>query len=189
MLLVTIEFEGEDEIECLRDHLEAQFHTKVNVLRLEFDCRSVLDLHRNQYNSSAIVKRLEQDIPTAASKVLAVTGLDLYIPVVTFVFGQARLNGQCAVVSSYRLDNRIYGLPENPTLLRERLLKEATHELGHTYGLHHCHNPECVMQLSSCIKEIDSKSRRFCDRCRDKSAGFRSLPENLGLMGQVRCGS
>ncbi len=168
MLLVTIEFTGEREIERLRDQLEARFHTEVNVSRSDFDCRAFLDLHRNQYSSSAIIERLEQYLPAAASKVLAVTGLDLYIPVLTFVFGEARLNGQCAVVSSYRLDNKFYGLPDNPALLQERLLKEAIHELGHTYGLLHCHNPECVMKSSTYVEEIDFKSSRFCDKCWDK---------------------
>ena len=90
----------------------------------------------------------------------------MYIPVLTFVFGEARLNGRCAVVSSYRLDNKFYGLPDNPALLQERLLKEAIHELGHTYGLLHCHNPECVMKSSTYVEEIDFKSSRFCDKCR-----------------------
>jgi archaemetzincin len=92
----------------------------------------------------------------------------LYIPVLTFVFGEARLNGQCAVVSSYRLDNKFYGLPDDPALLQERLLKEAIHELGHTYGLFHCQNPECVMKSSTYVEEIDFKSSRFCDKCWDK---------------------
>ncbi len=169
MLLVTIEFTGEREIELLRDRLADRFHTEVDLLRCDLDCRDFLDLHRNQYCSSAIIERLEHYPPAAtASKILAVTGFDLYIPVLTFVFGEARLNGQCAVVSSYRLDNRFYGLPGDPALLQERLLKEAVHELGHTYGLYHCHNPECVMKSSTYVEEIDFKSSRFCDRCWDR---------------------
>ena len=162
---VTGELAGEQEIERLRDQLEARFHTKVDVSGFDFDCRAFLDLHRNQHSSSAIIKQLEQYLPTAACKILAITGSDLCIPVLTFVFGEARLNGQCAVVSSYRLDNKFYGLPDNPALMQERLLKEATHELGHTYGLLHCHNPECVMQSSTYVEEIDFKSSRFCDKC------------------------
>jgi len=166
VLLITIDFAG--EIERLRNQLETRFRTKVNVSPRGFDCRPFLDLRRNQYSSSAIIERLERDLPAADSKVLAVTGLDLYIPVLTFVFGEARLNGRCAVVSSYRLDNKFYGLPDNPMLLQERLLKEAIHELGHTFGLIHCHDPECVMKSSTYVEEIDFKSSRFCDKCLDK---------------------
>ncbi len=168
MLPVTIDFTGEREIERLRDILEARFHTKVNVSRCEFDPCACLDLNRNQYCSSAIIERLEQNLAAEASKVLAVTGLDLYIPALTFVFGEARLNGRCAVVSSYRLDNKFYGLPDNPALLQERFLKKAVHELGHTYGLFHCHNPECVMKSLTYVEEIDLKSSRFCDKCLEK---------------------
>ena len=168
ILVVSIEFGGEREIRRLCDQLEARFHTEVNVSRCAFDCRAFFDLGRNQYHSSAIIERLEQDLPTTASKVLAVTGLDLFIPILTFVFGEARLNGRCALVSSYRLDNKFYGLPANPALLQERLLKESIHELGHSHGLLHCHNQECVMKSSTYVEEIDFKSSRFCDKCRDK---------------------
>jgi archaemetzincin len=166
MLLVTIDFPG--EIEFLRDQLEARFRRKVNVSQCDFDCRPFLDLRRNQYSSSAIIERLEKDLATPDSRVLAVTGFDLYIPILTFVFGEARLNGKCAVVSSYRLDNKFYGLPDSPALLRERLIKEAVHELGHTFGLFHCHNQECVMKSSTYVEEIDFKSSRFCDKCSDQ---------------------
>ncbi|MGA2227649.1 MAG: archaemetzincin family Zn-dependent metalloprotease [Syntrophobacteraceae bacterium] len=168
MLLVTIEFAGKREIGRLCDQLEARFHTEVKVTRCAFDSRAFFDLARNQYYSSAIIERLEQDLQTGDSKVLAVTGLDLYIPILTFVFGEARLNGRCALVSSYRLDNKFYGLPANPALLQERLLKESIHELGHSHGLLHCHNQECVMKSSTYVEEIDFKSSRFCDKCRDK---------------------
>jgi archaemetzincin len=157
----------------------------VNVSGFEFDCRAFLDLHRNQHSSSAIIKQLERYLSAAAFKILAVTGLDLYNPVLTFVFGEARLSGQCAVVSSYRLDNKFYGLPDNPALLQERLLKEAIHELGHTHGLFHCHNPECVMKSSTYVEGIDFKSSRFCDNCWDTLGNAGGLPENVGLISRV----
>jgi len=183
--MVNSEFTGEPEIERLRDQLEARFHTKVNISGFDFDCRAFLDVRRNQYNSSAIIEQLERHLSTEAFKILAVTGLDLCNPVLSFVFGEARLNGQCAVVSSYRLDNKFYGLPDNPALLQERLLKEAIHELGHLYGLFHCHDPECVMKSATYVEEIDFKSSRFCDKCRDKLGNAGDSPENAGLISQV----
>jgi archaemetzincin len=186
---VYFEFTGMPEIERLRDQIEARFHTRVNVSGFGLDCRAFFDPHRNQYSSSAIIKQLEQYLPTSACKVLAVTGLDLSIPVMAYVFGAARLNGQCAVVSSYRLNNDFYGLPENPALMQERLFKEATHELGHTYGLPHCHNFECVMKSSTYVEEIDFKTSRFCDRCWDKLGTSSDSPENARLMSQVPVGA
>jgi archaemetzincin len=96
---------------------------------------------------------------------LGVTDLDLYIPVLTFVFGEAQLAGGRAVVSTLRLRQEFYGLPADPELLGERLLKEALHELGHTYGLRHCPDYTCVMSSSNGVERIDLKSAEFCPTC------------------------
>ena len=96
---------------------------------------------------------------------MAVTTVDLYVPVLTYVFGEAQLDGKAAVVSTHRLRDELYGLPKNPQRLRERLEKEAVHELGHTFGLIHCHEPNCVMYTSTYAEEIDFKSTYFCETC------------------------
>ncbi|MBI4429387.1 MAG: hypothetical protein HY562_09750, partial [Ignavibacteriales bacterium] len=101
----------------------------------------------------------------ASSKILCITALDLFVPVLTFVFGEAQLDGSAAIVSSHRLDESFYGLPKNQEILEHRLLKEAVHELGHTYGLVHCHDYECVMHSSTSVEEIDVKGTTFCTRC------------------------
>jgi len=149
--------------------LEARFNTKAHISAAGLDPRPFFDPVRCQYYSSAILEQLEKDLPAGDSKVLGVSGLDLFIPILTYVFGEARLNGRSAVVSSYRLDNKLYGLPENPQLLWERLFKEAIHELGHTFGLTHCKNAECVMKSSTYMEEIDTKSTQFCKICTEKT--------------------
>jgi len=83
----------------------------------------------------------------------------------TYVFGEAELDGRAAVVSAFRLDNELYGMPPDPDLLFERLVKESLHELGHTFGLMHCHRTDCVMSSSTYVEHIDLKNDRFCDRC------------------------
>jgi archaemetzincin len=94
-----------------------------------------------------------------------VVEVDLFIPVLTFVFGEAQLNGPAAIVSTHRLSNQFYGLGRNPKLMLERLQKELVHELGHTFGLYHCHQFECVMRSSTYVEEIDMKLSRPCDAC------------------------
>ena len=91
--------------------------------------------------------------------------MDLYIPVLTFVFGEAQLADGGAVVSTHRLRQEFYGLPANPELLHVRLLKEALHELGHTYGLRHCPDYTCVMSASNGVERIDLKQAEFCTHC------------------------
>jgi archaemetzincin len=99
-------------------------------------------------------------------RLLAVTSLDLFVPVLTFVFGEAQLGGSCAIVSVHRLREEVYGLPADPVLLQERLFKEAVHELGHTFGLRHCDDWRCVMTSSHSVEWLDVKSSELCANCR-----------------------
>ena len=120
---------------------------------------------RRQYHSTEILRKLLKHRPGASWKVLGVTELDLYIPILTFVFGEAQLANGGAVVSAHRLRQEFYGMPTDPELLQERLLKEALHELGHTYGLRHCPNYTCVMSPSNAVERIDLKNAEFCPYC------------------------
>jgi archaemetzincin len=99
------------------------------------------------------------------AKVLGISERDLFIPMLTFVFGQAQMDGQYALVSTARLRQEFYGLPGMDPLLDQRLIKEACHELGHAFGLAHCGNAACPMSLSTTIRHVDSKSTEYCDGC------------------------
>jgi archaemetzincin len=94
-----------------------------------------------------------------------VTDVDLYIPVLTFVFGEAQLGGRCALVSLHRLHEEFYGLPPSPELLRHRLVKESVHELGHVLGLRHCPDWRCVMASTHDVERIDLKGEEYCPSC------------------------
>jgi archaemetzincin len=130
-----------------------------------FDPELAFDDSRGQYNSRILLGQLLRDLRPPGVRVLGVTGVDLFIPVLTFVFGEAQLDGAAAVVSTHRLASELYGLPASPNLLRQRLAKEAVHEVGHTFGLVHCHAARCVMASSTYVEEIDLKSDRFCAGC------------------------
>jgi archaemetzincin len=130
-----------------------------------FDPELAFDAPRGQYNSRMLLAQLVRDLRPHAARVLGITSVDLFIPVLTFVFGEAQLDGAAAIVSTHRLAPEQYGLPPSPQLLRQRLVKEAVHELGHTYGLVHCHEARCVMASSTYVEEIDLKGARLCARC------------------------
>jgi archaemetzincin len=121
---------------------------------------------RQQHCSTEILASLAQRDTPDTWRLLGVTSLDLYIPILTFVFGEAQLGGNAAVISLHRLRDEFYGLPQNIVQLRERLLKEAVHELGHTLTLHHCDDYQCVMSPSHGVEWIDLKGSRFCASCR-----------------------
>ncbi len=121
---------------------------------------------RGQYLASGLLESL-----TAMGgdhlKLLGLTEEDLYAPGLNFVFGQAQWGGRCAVVSLARLRPTFYGLPHRERLFCSRTVKEAVHELGHTFMLPHCPNPYCVMCFSNCLEDTDRKSEEFCAECRE----------------------
>jgi len=149
----------------LGERLQTAFGLSVQLATPGFDCEVAFDGSRGQYNSRLLLSHLLQDTQPDVTRVLGVAGVDLFIPVLTYVFGEAQLGGRAAVVSVHRLDDEIYGLPPNPTRLFQRLVTEAVHELGHTYGLVHCTNSRCVMASSTYVEDIDLKSDRFCATC------------------------
>ena len=123
------------------------------------------DPRRGQYQSVEFMKMLAQCAPRDAFRVLGITDVDLSIPMLSFLFGQAQFDGPIAVVSMCRLHQEFYGLPAQETLLRERTVKEVLHELGHTFGLVHCSDSACAMSLATHIELVDSKAERYCARC------------------------
>lgn len=120
---------------------------------------------RNQHSSTRILEWLATTGPGDVHKVLAVTDVDLFIPVLTFVFGEAQLGGHAAVVSTARLVAPDSPVPPGGRLLAARLAKEAVHELGHSFGLVHCDLVRCVMSRSSSLLEVDAKHGGLCQDC------------------------
>jgi archaemetzincin len=123
------------------------------------------DESRGQYGSALILRDLLKRAPREAVRVLGVTELDLFIPMLSFVFGHAQVNGRAAVVSFARLRQEFYHLPSNNTLTLSRAIKEAMHELGHTFGLTHCVDTRCVMSLSNTVQQVDGKADELCMSC------------------------
>lgn len=152
-------------LRLLGERLQKTFGLEVQHALPGFDCEMAFDGSRGQYNSRVLLAQLLQDTPPEVTRVLAVAGVDLFIPVLTYVFGEAQLGGRAAVVSMHRLDEEIYGLPPHPQRLFQRLCTEAVHELGHTFDLVHCHRDGCVMMSSTYVEDIDLKSDVFCASC------------------------
>jgi archaemetzincin len=123
------------------------------------------DERRRQYSSSAILAWWGERHPAPRGRLLAVTGVDLFIPMLTFLFGHAQLDGGLAVISLARLRPEAYGPFHDAALLLARARKEALHELGHTLGLTHCPRSTCVMSLATTIRQVDQKSIRYCPDC------------------------
>lgn len=121
---------------------------------------------RQQYHSSEILQRMQALVLPQDWRLLAIADVDLYIPILKYVFGEAQIGGPCAVVSIHRLRQEFYGVDRDDDLLRQRLLKESVHELGHTLGLRHCQDYRCVMASSHAVEWIDLRETTLCDSCR-----------------------
>jgi archaemetzincin len=72
------------------------------------------------------------------------------------------------VIALIRLYPKFYGLREDRGKFLQRVVKEAVHELGHTYGLGHCKDQRCVMAFSNSLADTDTKGQAFCQKCRSK---------------------
>ena len=166
--ILPIQFSYSNFLQPLQSCIESQFDIPSSIISDTFDCSNSFDIRRNQYNSSFILNDLLNVNHTESAKLIGVTSLDLFIPVLTFVFGEAQLDGPTAVVSTHRLRPEYYGLPPDKPLVLLRLQKETVHEIGHTFGLGHCENFNCVLHPSTYVEEIDLKSVNFCDDCKNK---------------------
>jgi len=162
---------GGIELSVLRSaeqSLSEAFNLEVKIDPRKIDVQLSYDSVRNQYHSAKLLTAIIHQPPPDALKVLGLIDLDLFLPIFTFLFGEAQLNGLGALLSTVRLHNRFYGLREDEQLFHQRLKKEAIHELGHTFGLLHCIDPACVMRSSTYVEEVDLKNAEFCRNCERK---------------------
>ena len=120
---------------------------------------------RQQYDSTRLLAQLKA---CCQGEVVGATVHDLYIPVLTYVFGEAEMPGRAAIFSIHRLREEFYGLPPDVRLLEERALRELWHEVGHLRGLTHCPDAACVMSASHSLEQVDAKTDQFCPACRGR---------------------
>jgi archaemetzincin len=130
---------------------------------------------RAQWSSVAFLETLLSRVPPGAARLLGVTERDLFVPVLSFVYGQAQLGGKVAVVSLARLRPEFHGLKEAPEVLARRAATESVHEVGHTFGLVHCLDRRCPMSLSIDLPDLDGKTETPCAACRALLEGSREM--------------
>ena len=152
-------------MDWLKNDLSQVFNKQVFVGKGMPEPDYAFDHKRKQYSSTAILNAIMKQREYAPSgKILGIVDHDLFVPELNFVFGEA--SSKAAVISLTRLRQTFYRLPQDQNLFHRRVLIEAVHELGHTYGLGHCQSPRCVMFFSNSLSDTDRKGPEFCPRCR-----------------------
>jgi len=151
-------------LEPLKIQLQQLYGYPANVVPILDNVDFALDEEREQYHSTRILEVLAEKAPPEAVKVLGITKVDLFIPILTYVFGEAQLGGVSCIVSSYRLETEEGS--GDMSAFNERMIKEAIHELGHTFKLRHCKEASCIMHYCRSIGDVDRKSSELCRYCR-----------------------
>jgi archaemetzincin len=153
-------------LEQLRSGISRSLKVRCDVAEGELDPAFAYHAERQQFHSSEILQSMHALPRPNDCHLLGVTGMDLYIPILKYVFGEAQLGGPCAVVSFHRLRQEFYGLDRDDALFGERLLKECIHELGHTLDLRHCPDYRCAMASAHAVEWIDLRENGLCNSCR-----------------------
>jgi len=151
-------------LRCVAQAVTKIYGYGAEIMDVPHDLSFAFDEARGQYHSTAILELLARKAPPHALKILGITGVDLYIPVLTYVFGEAQLGGRSAILSTFRLREGLVrsGVQD----CGDPIVKEAIHELGHTFDLRHCREPGCVMGYCRRPQDVDRKNMSLCRYCR-----------------------
>jgi archaemetzincin len=172
--LISFGYFEKEFLEKAAEAVNHEFLCPVNIREGHIDLSEFYDPTRRQYNGNTLLKQVDSISLPDSVKTLGLFNVDLFIPILTFIFGQAFLGGRTGIASLYRLSNERYGMIVDEGFLLDRFKKEVIHELGHMFGLIHCYNPTCVMRSSTYVEDIDQKEQHLCIRCR---AALEMLPD------------
>jgi archaemetzincin len=153
---------------ALCQNLKNTFNHHVEIINKVHSLKYAYDTVRKQYESPLLLSYLRRIRKNRGDKILAIVDVDLYSPGYDFVYGEADINAGVATLSINRLISKEQNIPSNFNLYLERIIREATHEIGHLYGLGHCPDQKCVMRTCTCLPEVDAAGGGLCVTCAEK---------------------
>jgi archaemetzincin len=172
IFLTPLKFYNQLLLQNIVEELSVRFQDKVCVIELKVDIDDFFSVDRQQYYSTQIIAEVIKHTENISGKIVVLTNVDIFVPALTFIFGEAQLNGKHSIVSTCRLHEEFYSGISKHELLLERTIKEILHELGHNYGLRHCIDWNCVMHSSNGIEEVDIKGKSYCSKCLSVIDGY-----------------
>jgi archaemetzincin len=170
--LISYGYFDKDFLNKVAEAVNNELLYSVYIKEGHLDISEFYDPVRRQYNANRLLKEVDSQYATDTNKTIGLFNVDLFIPILTYIFGQAFLNGRSGIASLYRFSNERYGMDSDDRFILERFKKEVIHELGHTFGLIHCHIPTCVMRSSTYVEDIDQKNASLCISCRGEITQF-----------------
>ncbi|MGB9697698.1 MAG: archaemetzincin family Zn-dependent metalloprotease [Ignavibacteria bacterium] len=164
--LITVNFSNNALLHKLAKSLVKTLNLTIDTHSLKLEVADTYSPERNQYYSTEVLVKCKKNLQALEGYKILLIDLDIYVPALTYIFGEAELGGEAAIISITRLKPEFYMNQPDPALFFQRIQKEVLHELGHNLGLYHCIDWDCVMHSSNNIDEVDLKGSDYCRKCR-----------------------
>lgn len=155
----------ETPLKVIAGHISGYLNLNAEVIAPIEIPNHAFDKNRFQYDAGKILSCFESMRFPDFEKIVAVISDDLFIPIFSHVFGEARLGGKYALVSLFRLDKQPDGSTSPRAKIYERTAKVALHEIGHLFNLEHCDNSSCLMHFTGGLQGLDEISLYLCRYC------------------------
>lgn len=174
--LISFGYFEKELLQMITEDVEREFMLPLKIREGHIDFSEFYDPARRQYDGNKLIQKIDEVYGIDTQKTLGLFNVDLFIPILTYIFGQAFLGGRSGIASIYRLNNESYGIKPDKKVFIDRFRKEVIHELGHMFGLIHCRNVTCVMRSSTYVEDIDQKDSTLCLQCK---TGLATLHQEL----------
>jgi len=151
-------------LEIVASNIDIHLSLPTEILSMLAPPAAAFDEGRQQYDAGKVLQAMSSLGLERHKKVVAICNQDLFVPIVTHVYGEAQQNGKYAIVSLFRL-HRQSERSKQSSLLYERTVKITLHEIGHLFNLFHCEDRRCLMHFSSTLEDLDATPMFFCNYC------------------------
>jgi archaemetzincin len=153
---------GRNLLNAVRTTIEDRFSLRTTIGEELTVPAQAYSRERGQYLSTSFLDLLAERPRDQSRILLGVIDVDLYVPELNFVFGEASSADRVAVISIARLYSITSPEKDREKTVERRAGAEVIHELGHVFNLSHCSRRDCVMWFSNTLAETDRKGTRFC---------------------------
>jgi archaemetzincin len=107
IFIVSIGSVDPDILRNIANALEKAFHCKVELGKKMLIPQDSYNSKRRQYHSTIILQKIQAVKPKSFDRMLGITDVDIYVPELNFVFGEADILSGVTVISLTRLSGLV----------------------------------------------------------------------------------